>query len=239
MINVTKLGTLGNNMWQYSVSRVIAEKNNLQLNCYSIPGFPRTEDVVSGNSYGLPLVNIEGHFFDKELSFANSRVEMKGYVQRYEYIKDHKAKVKEWFQLNVESPMEVLPTDFVVSIRRGWNGWPTSLCPPKEFFLDVFDNVDYERIILCTDSFDDPYFDFIDDLDVDLVKAKYSPLEQFALIKSANKILLTSSTFCWWAAFLSEANEIYYPMIGDLVPTESGGNWFVDDEERYYVIDYE
>ena len=32
MINVTKLGTLGNNMWQYSVSRVIAEKNNLQLN---------------------------------------------------------------------------------------------------------------------------------------------------------------------------------------------------------------
>ena len=47
MINVTKLGTLGNNMWQYSVSRVIAEKNNLQLNCYSIPGFPRTEDVVS------------------------------------------------------------------------------------------------------------------------------------------------------------------------------------------------
>ena len=82
---------------------------------------------------------------------------MKGYVQRYEYIKDHKAKVKEWFQLNVESPMEVLPTDFVVSIRRGWNGWPTSLCPPKEFFLDVFDNVDYKRIILCTDSFDDPY----------------------------------------------------------------------------------
>ena len=77
MINVTKLGTLGNNMWQYSVSRVIAEKNNLQLNCYSIPGFPRTEDVVSGNSYGSPLVNIEGHFFDKELSFANSRVEMK------------------------------------------------------------------------------------------------------------------------------------------------------------------
>ena len=74
----------------------------------------------------------------------------------------------------------------------------TSLCPPKEFFLDVFNNVDYERIVLCTDSFDDPYFDFIDDLDVDLVKAKYSPLEQFALIKSANKILLTSSTFCWW-----------------------------------------
>lgn len=31
MINVHKLGTLGNNMWQYAVARVIAEENNLKV----------------------------------------------------------------------------------------------------------------------------------------------------------------------------------------------------------------
>lgn len=222
-------------MWQYAVARVIAEKHNLKLNCYSIPGFPNTEKVVDGNEYDSPVVNIEGHLFDIN-SLANSRVEMAGYVQRYEYIREYKEKVKEWFQLDVESPIKVLPTDFVVSIRRGWNGYPTDLCPPKDYFLQVFDHVEYDRIILCTDSFDDPFFDFMGDLNVEVVKAQYSPLEQFALIQSANKILLTSSTYCWWAAFLSNAEEIYYPWRADLVTTDNGVDWFVDDEDRYIVI---
>ena len=235
MINVHKLGTLGNNMWQYAVARVIAEENNLKLNCYSIPGFPNTEQVVNGNEYDSPVVRIEGHSFDIN-SLANSRVEMAGYVQRYEYIREHKEKVKEWFQLDVESPIKVLPTDFVVSIRRGWNGYPTDLCPPKEYFQEIFSHVEYKRIILCTDSFEDPFFGFMNEMDVEVIKACFTPLQQFALIKSANKTLLTSSTYCWWAAFLSNAEEIYYPWKADLIPTESGVNWFVDDEDRYIVI---
>jgi len=235
MINVHKLGTLGNNMWQYAVARVIAEKNNLKLNCYSIPGFPNTEQVVDGNEYDSPVVRIEGHFFDIN-SLTKSRVEMAGYVQRYEYIREHKEEVKKWFQLDVESPIEILPTDFVVSIRRGWNGYPLSLCPSKEYFEEVFSHVEHDRIILCTDSFDDPFFDFINDIDVEVVRAQFSPLEQFALIKSANKILLTPSTYCWWAAFLSDAEEIYYPWINDLIPTERGPNLFVDDDKRYIVL---
>jgi hypothetical protein len=235
MINVHKLGTLGNNMWQYAVARVIAEENNLKLNCYSIPGFPNTKQVVDGNEYDSPVVRIEGHSIDIK-SLKNSRIEMAGYVQRYEYIREHKEKVKNWFQLNVESPIKILPTDFVVSIRRGWNGYPTELCPSKDYFLKVFNQVRYERIILCTDSFDDPFFNFMDNLDVEVIKAKFSPLEQFALIQSSNKILLTSSTYCWWAAFLSKAKEIYYPWISDLVPTEKGVNWLVDDEDRYCIL---
>lgn len=236
MINVHKLGTLGNNMWQYAVARVIAEENNLKLNCYSIPGFPNTKQVVDGNVYDGPTTRIEGHFFDIS-SLGGSRVEMAGYVQRYDYIRDHKEKVKDWFQLDVESPIEVLPTDFVVSIRRGWNGYPVSLCPSKEFFIEVFGKVKYNRIILCTDTFEDPFFKFMDDLNVEVIKAQYSPLEQFALIKSANKILLTPSTYCWWAAFLSNAEEIYYPMLGDLIPTEDKQNLLVDDDDRYIIIE--
>ena len=73
-------------------------------------------------------------------------------------------------------------------------------------------------------------------LDVEVIKARFTPLQQFALIKSANKVLLTASTYCWWAAFLSNASEIYYPWINDLIPTETGVNWFVDDEQRYIVL---
>jgi len=236
MINVHKLGTLGNNMWQYAVSRIIAEKNNLKLNCYSIPGFSNTNQIIDGKENDNPVFEINGHHFDINSSLENSRVEMSGYVQRYEYIKPYKDKVRKWFELDIEPPFQVLSTDFVVSIRRGWNGYPTSLCPSKEYFLDIFKNVDHKRIILCTDSFEDPFFDFILSLDTEVIQAKFSPLQQFALIKSANKVLLTASTYCWWAAFLSNASEIYYPWINDLIPTETGVNWFVDDEQRYIVL---
>lgn len=236
MINVHKLGTLGNNMWQYAVSRIIAEKNNLKLNCYSIPGFSNTNQIIDGKENDNPVFEINGHHFDINSSLENSRVEMSGYVQRYEYIKPYKDKVRKWFELDIEPPFQVLSTDFVVSIRRGWNGYPTSLCPSKEYFLDIFKNVDHKRIILCTDSFEDPFFGFMNGLDVEVIKARFTPLQQFALIKSANKVLLTASTYCWWAAFLSNASEIYYPWINDLIPTETGVNWFVDDEQRYIVL---
>jgi hypothetical protein len=236
MINVHKLGTLGNNLWQYAVSRSIAEENNLKLNCYSIPGFPETFIPVEGETYYDPTIVIEGHYFDPKLDFRSKRIEMKGYVQRYEYIKKHKDQIKNWLKLEVLSPIEVLPDDFVVSIRRGWNGYPASLCPPKEFFLDIFSKVKHGRIILCTDTFEDSFFDFIEDVEVEVIKAKYSPLEQFAIIQSANKILLTSSTYCWWAAFLSDAKEIYYPWIANMISQETGHDWFVDDEERYIIV---
>jgi len=236
MVDVFKLGTLGNNMWQYAISRIIAEKYNLKLNCYSIPGFPKTHENIDGNSYTNPILKIEGHYFDLESLPTQSKIEIKGYVQRYEYIRDYKDKVKNWFQLDVESPIQILPSDFVVSIRRGWNGYPISLCPPKEFFINILDKVKYNRIILCTDTFDDPFFEFMDNLKVDIIKAQYSPLEQFALIQSANKILLTPSTYCWWAAFLSNASEIYYPWVSDLIPTERKQNMFVDDDDRYIIL---
>ena len=120
MISVHKLGTLGNNLWQYAVSRVIAEENNLKLDCYSIPGFPETFLPVEGETHLRPTVLIEGHYFDPGLNFRGKKIEMKGYVQRYEYIKKYKKQVRDWLKLDVSPPIEVLPDDFVVSVRRGW-----------------------------------------------------------------------------------------------------------------------
>lgn len=237
MINVSKLGTLGNNLWQYSVSRIIAEKYKLKLNCYSIPGFPRTFEIVNGNEYSNPVFEIQGHYFDLNSLPFNSKIEMNGYVQRYEYIQPFKNKVKKWFQIDTKSPIQLNSDDFVISIRRGWNGYPVSLCPSQEFFLSIFKNINYKRIILCTDSFDDPFFEFLNSLDVEIIKAQYSPLEQFAVIQSANKILLTPSTYCWWASFLSKAQEIYYPLVSDFIPTERNQNLLVYDENRYIVLE--
>lgn len=48
------------------------------------------------------------------------------------------------------------------------------------------------------------------------------------IISSFNKIILSRSTFSWWAAFLSNAAEIYYPFIhiGDIMRNNTHSkNW--------------
>jgi hypothetical protein len=237
MINVKYNGTFGNNMWQYAVARIIAEERNLQLNVPPIEGLPNTYEHVNGrNDYNSSIL-LTGHTIDFN-SLDNKSIFMDGYFQRYEYIKGHKEKIKKWFQTSID-PIEVNSNDLVLTIRRGWNGYPVHLCPPASFYLDVLDHIDYDKIILCTDTFEDPYFNFLDSLDVPVIKAQYSGLDQYVLIKSANKILISPSTFSWWASYLSDATEIYYPMISDLIPTENGVNWLVDDEDRYVFINYE
>ena len=59
------------------------------------------------------------------------------------------------------------------------------------------------------------YFDFLKLLNKEVIFARFSPIEQFSIIKNSKKIILSPSTFSWWAAFLSDANEIYYPLYSD------------------------
>ena len=40
-----------------------------------------------------------------------------------------------------------------------------------------------------------------------------TPLEHFSFIRRFNRIILSNSTFAWWAAYLSDATEIFAPRI--------------------------
>ena len=263
MITVERLGTFGNNIWEYATARILAEKLGLKLKCASniddsigsagfteksassswITGLPNTKPEIDGEVIEEPVVVLP-RYHDLN-SISKGRIIMNDFYDHYKHIKNHKKQVKEWFKTNIESPIVVNHDDLVLTIRRGWcnssptvpinNGgcYPVSMCPPGAFFLKLLKKIDYKRIILCTDSFDDPYFEFLNELDCEVIKADFSGIEQFALINSANKIVITTSTFCWWGAFLSNATEIYCPWIQDL-----NNSWYVDDEERFiYVTD--
>ena len=109
--------------------------------------------------------------------------------------------------------MELGPADLVLTVRRGWNGYPMDTCLPFSYFETLLTQINFDRLIICTDSFDDPFFENFKSYNP--IYANYPIFQQFNLIRSANKIVMTESTYCWWAAFLSEAQEIYFPLQGD------------------------
>ena len=63
------------------------------------------------------------------------------------------------------------------------------------------------------------------------------PLEDFAAIRNARNIVISVSTFSWLAAWLSEAEQIFVPMLGFLNPNHFHANKIIDllptDDARY------
>lgn len=233
MITLSYNGTLGNNLWQYAVARLYAEKHGHSMQCSAIDGFPNTKEVVSGiGSIGNLSVKRE-HVFDFEV--CDGDVHLDGFFQRYDYIRGSREKLLKW--LSVEEQTNVSPNvgDVVLSIRRGWNKYPTHLCPPASFYKGLLNSLNPRMIYLCTDSFDDEYFVFLKDFP-NVVYYRENYLKQFDLIRKAKTVILSPSTFCWWAAYLGDADRILYPWYSDMIPTETGGSWWVDDDSRYVKV---
>eukprot|EP01104_Vermistella_antarctica_P018487 TRINITY_DN6872_c0_g1_i2.p1 TRINITY_DN6872_c0_g1~~TRINITY_DN6872_c0_g1_i2.p1 ORF type:complete len:512 (+),score=111.64 TRINITY_DN6872_c0_g1_i2:199-1734(+) len=56
----------------------------------------------------------------------------------------------------------------------------------------------------------------------------------WSILFSAQEIVLSPSSFSWWAAWLGSARKIHYPVLGHFNPINIGGQQFaVDDDERY------
>ncbi|SVC77996.1 uncharacterized protein METZ01_LOCUS330850, partial [marine metagenome] len=68
------------------------------------------------------------------------------------------------------------------------------------------------------------------EFDIEIISEHY--MHDFAFLASAKRLCIANSTFGWWAAWLSNAERIYYPDIGN----ENFNNLWVYDEDRYIRI---
>jgi hypothetical protein len=105
-----------------------------------------------------------------------------------------------------------------------------------KYYCDILSTISYDRVYVLGTG--------IDNLVIDTFK-KYNPIyinngeiEDFKFIKSCKKIIMSNSTFCWWAAWLSDATEIYYPRTktGYWSSERPDINLIIDDEPRYHLI---
>lgn len=234
VVRIKYNGTLGNNMWQYAVGRLYAERHGHALIADSIEMFPNTTHQVDGIKEIGNLKVCQEHVI--EFDHCDGDILFDGFFQRYEYLRGNKQKLRDWFFQKYKSSINPSETDLVMTIRRGWNGYPVSMCPPIEFYLGIIKKLSPSIIYLCTDTFDDPYFHPLRMIE-NVVFYGGSTEEQFSLLTKAKKMVISPSTYSWWGAYLSDANEILYPWFGDLIPTEYGPNLFVDDESRYIRVD--
>jgi len=210
MIKVIYDGNLGNNLFQYAFGRLLAERLGYRLDAGPIEGFPATLDKVDGLvRQGEPLVfrgqKPDLSLLDRE---PGRPVLLTGYFQRTEYYLQYRDRIREWLAMDMKVEPVPGPRDLVVGIRRGRDYIPEHGLP-MSYYEQAIESVPFEALHICSDSPKDPF--------VRKIARRYGgkirpagALDNLKFMMQFQQMVISNSTFLWWAAFLSDANIIVY-----------------------------
>ncbi|MCG3770220.1 MAG: hypothetical protein JW384_01363 [Nitrosomonadaceae bacterium] len=116
----------------------------------------------------------------------------------------------------------ISPRDIVISLRLGdflfvpnatprWKQRVYSRFLGFEYFEIILRAARFGRLFITSDEPFHPLVSAFQKYDPILVRND-SPIKTMAFINRFNRIAISESTYSWWAAYLTDAEEIYYPI---------------------------
>jgi hypothetical protein len=264
MIHLQMNGFIADNLFQYTAARILAEELGYALEVshsrmhpqqnvprllalmsrfsdapLSLPGKSFTHPVDTSacmghegfDGYRLDLPAILGRRDDR-------RIAMAGYFQSYDLIRPYKHAIRRWFDVAPDNRgHDIRPDDVVIHVRLGdlvVLGWAISL----GFYTRLLDQMDFGKLYICGFGLNDEARRLFARYDPVYVHGE--PVDDFLFMKGFRRMILSNSGFAWWAAFLSQAEEIHAPVLAVNTrifdPKAALADLCVDDEARYLYI---
>jgi hypothetical protein len=235
MIEINYLGRFGNQLFQYAIGRIISEKKNLSIISGNY-GDPEEKEISIFKSseqeqriivHDNPLV-IRGFKLDYDEIFEHSgKYILYGYFQDYENILPYKDFIKSLYNFEKKKDLYRL-TDYYTS------GGSLDM----DYYMDVIEQSQKIPVIYTDDS-NNPCIQIIKDTYNCKVHNNSSWID-FVELSSYKHICISQSSFSWWAAWLSNAEKIYYPLSSKKYWQHRNDgndvNLVVTDEDRYIYI---
>jgi hypothetical protein len=253
-------GRLGNQLAQYCLARRIALELGFALSAPEIPGFPRAlplgrwagPDAFADHRVLRQVVHT-AHELNLHALLADRRprvIDLCGIFLRYEYFAPYKADIRrDWLSSGALVPLA--PDDLTIHVRTGdvyrQPGIRRPQSPeyhtlPFSFYAAIIQERRWPHIRVVTEDGQDPMVrKLVARFGVSVVSG--SAIEDFNLLRASGAIVLSVSSFSWWAAWLSQAGRIYFPVAGLYDPGRAAARpppWRQDlvvrDEDRYIAI---
>jgi hypothetical protein len=156
-----------------------------------------------------------------------------GYYQDYRYYRGRKDFISGL--LHAPLPKHQPGRDDIVLNFRGTD--LSSVQMPLRYFTWILNNEKFETLWVITE---DPQHATVQKL-LKMYPSKIlsnGAIEDFQSVRSAKKIIMTISTFCWMAAWLSDAERIYFPLgsKSPLYDKDNDKRLIIPDDERYVYV---
>jgi len=218
MIDVQLQGRFGNQLFQYAVTRTVAERNG--YNFYIPPELWLGGDLITcdmGVKDGERanwFHDKEGQPFQPEIFNVPDFTNLIGFFQTEKYF--NRDDVKKWFKINVpdaakEFLKEYPPSEYCYINIRGTD--------QAEFPHLVLPESYYARAINLMSKFN-PNLKFLvitDDIPLSKKYFPYFPIfsndrdTDFCVLNVGMFVICAISTFCWWACYLNDFNVTIAP----------------------------
>jgi hypothetical protein len=231
MVKVNFCGRLGNQMFQYAIARIIAEKNNYNFGITTIEeaknvGLQQHLSTYFPNLYlgvndgGIINQYIENHIqkYDENLFNIPDNTILHGYFQTDIYYKGYENKVKDWFKIETDSETEYLLNKFNIdeycyihfrgTDYKEFDSGTRFL--PKKYYTDAMDKIKEIKpdikFVIITDDIEESrkYFG-----DIEIMSNQM--MVDFKLLYYSKYSIISNSTFSWWACWLKDREMTIAP----------------------------
>jgi hypothetical protein len=246
IIHVSTMGNMANQMIQHMVALALQARvpgavlSNVRLPLWGIEhpyltgDFPRTEIVTSA---AVPLDRLAAALRERTLE----RVDIRTYGQRLENFLPADA-YRCVFRHSDIAMDGAGPGELLCNIRQGdiLDGHhPDYVLIPPDFYADLAAETGLSPVFMGQLE-DSPYTDALRArFPAARFLASLGPLADFERIRRARFIVPSISTFGWLAAWLSQADQVFLPVLGLLHPLQSPSTQllpFGDARYRFYLF---
>jgi hypothetical protein len=248
MITVDYYGRSGNQLFQYVFARLLCESYSKWL--YTPPPktfLPINHSVLlrpdeCGNTWVITDGNADQAMDRTGVPDGVTHFHLHGYFQRSWFYNPYRTEIKEMF---AEGPKLINYDDIVIHLRLTDYFWHkvNSVISP-EWYINIVKGQQYKKCYVVVEDHptNKKYLQFITGgiRNCEVVTGG-SALDDFNFIRSFDRIVCSNSTFCWWAAFLSNASKIwtFKPWInkvgGKYMPDLAGITGAIEADGKFYT----
>lgn len=215
MVTVDYYGRVGNQLFQYSYARLLAQKNRLYLGTEAPKVFlTPTEFKTDGEKYDgkipIEMIAVGDTNSYSALKWENIRrpIHCNGYFQDVRIYNEYRCDVRAMW--DVPKIVNKNCEDLVIHLRLTdywWHRNKAVISPAwyygiikkeryKKLFIVVEPHVTNERYLR-------QFYQFKPEI------ISQTPQKDFEFLRGFDRIVCSNSTFAWWAAFLSDATKVY------------------------------
>lgn len=204
-VELTYLGRFGNHIFIYVCGRLFAMENGLYLRT---PIFQNSVFTVTphepGENLSEPVIELKDgdDLFAKKYPPAGYR--LNGYWQCGMWYQDRRDKILSFMRA---PPVPFRNTKDIVMHLRLSDFKKYNIAVHPSWYLSILKEETFDHLYIVTDEVDMDYLSAFKSYDP--LIACGDPMEDWNLLRGFDKMIISTSTFAWWAAFFSEAKKIY------------------------------